>query len=192
MVICLTKQVKALESIRHDLEKNISKTCRFNYFNKYRYINSNKENMNLIEKSDVDSKFGETYITSIYQKYIDFKDGDYDFSKAYDYIEKAVNHIKRNKKVYRLLITLLATTINFGVFGITTSFALEGGSLGYKLYIKGVEICKIICILGFMVEAGKCVLTGTLESLWRIAVVYCSFMLSIRYLPDIVDWFFTK
>ena len=189
MVICLTKQVKTLESIKDNLGKNISKAYEFNYFDKYRYISRSKEDISLI---DINLECKKSYITPITQKYMDFKDGDYDFSKAYDYIEKAINHIKRNKKIYRLLITLLATTINFGVFGATISFALEGGSLGYKLYIKGVEICKIICILGFMVEAGKCVLTGTLESLWRIAVVYCSFMLSIRYLPDIVDWFFTK
>ena len=175
MIICLTKQVKTLESIKNDLEKSICKVCEFNYFDKYRYISRNKEDINFIGRDN-----------------LNFKDGDYDFSKAYDYIEKAINHIKKNKKTYKLLVILLTTTINFGVFGATTSFALENGSLGYKLYLKGVEICKIICILGFMVEAGKCVLTGTLESLWKTAVVYCSFMLSIRYLPDIIDWFFVK
>lgn len=177
MVICLTKQVKTLESIKNDLEKSIGKIYEFNHFDKYRCISKNKEEISVVEKNNINLKF---------------KDSNYDFSKAYGYIEKAVTHIKKNKKTYKLLVALLATTINFGVFGITTSFALESGSLGYKLYLKGVEICKIICILGFMVEAGKCVLTGTLESLWKTAVVYCSFMLSIRYLPDIIDWFFVK
>lgn len=171
MIICLTKQVKALESLKYNLGKN--KTNNFNDIVKNIYTNEN-------------------YTSYTFEKYLNTINCNYDFKKEYDYIEKTINHIKKNKKKYKILLLLLATTVNFGVFGTSISMALEKGSLGFKLYSKGIEICKIICILGFMVEAGKCVLTGTLESLWRVAVVYCTFMLTMRFLPDVVEWFFTK
>lgn len=175
MIICLTKQVKAMESFKFN--RKISSTYSFSDLNRTISINNKKkEDTNL----------------NTYFKMIDTERHDYNFEKEYEYIEKTINHIKRNKKLYKIVLLLLATTINFGAFGASASFALEAGSLGVKLYNKGAEICKIICILGFMVEAGKCVLTGTLESLWRVAVVYCTFMLTIRFLPDVVEWFFVK
>lgn len=168
MIICLTKQVKALESVKYNFEKN--KTNIFNNIAKNINIDENQKNEDCIGVINC----------------------NYDFKKEYEYIEKAINHIKKNKKKYKFLLMILATTINFGVFGTSISMALENGSLGFKLYSKGVEICKIIAILGFMVESGKCVLTGTLDSLWRVAIVYCTFMLTIRFLPDVVEWFFIK
>ena len=210
MIICLTKQVKALESIKNNLGRNRDETFKFYNSNKYRCSNKeskeNKESecINFLERQSIDLRFEESYITSIPKKQINLNLGckkdncrfelekDYDFSEEFDYAEKIINHLKRNRKKYKLAVMLLATTINFGVFGATTSFALEGASLGYKLYSKGVEICKIICILGFMVEGGRCLLSGTVESLWKVAIRYITFILAIRYLPDVVDWFFSK
>lgn len=174
MIICLSKQIRALEYIKDSLGETLSETYKFSDFNKYM---NNRESAN--------TEFEESYIPSLYND-------NYNFTKEFDYAEEVINHLKRNKKKYKLAVMLLATTVNFGVFGTSTSLALSSASLGYKLYDKGVEICKIICILGFMVEGGKCLLTGTIESLWRVAIRYGTFMLSIRYLPDIVDWFFIK
>lgn len=202
MIICLTKQVKALESIKNNLGRNREETFKFCNSNKYRCSNKENECINFLERQSIDLRFEESCITSIPKKQINLNLGskkdnckfekDYDFSEEFDYAEKIINHLKRNKKKYKLAVLLLATTINFGVFGATTSFALESAGLGYKLYAKGVEICKIICILGFMVEGGRCLLSGTVESLWKVAIRYITFILAIRYLPDVVDWFFSK
>lgn len=184
MVICLTKQLKTLESYLYNVERDNSFT--FDEMLKIIELNNN-------EKDELDSTnahhFKREYLNSTFEKNIKIFNYNYNYEKEYEYIEKAIAHIKRNKKQYQMLVFILATTINFSVFGAGVCLALEKGTVGYKLYQKGKEICKIVCIIGFMVESGKALLTGTLDGLFKIIVSYSAFLLAIRFLPEVVEWF---
>lgn len=197
MVICLTRQVKSLVSMKNNLDLKKAKSERYTFDSLNESKNIKEENKNFLEleleKENAKSNFEKSYINFLSQKNVDsHKISECDFSQEFDYLERVISYLEKNRKQYKLAVILLATTINFGFFGATTSFALESLTIGYKLYEKGVEICKVICILGFMVEGGKCLLSGTIESLWKVAIRYSAFILSIRYLPDVVDWFFVK
>ncbi|MGL5328298.1 MAG: hypothetical protein ACRDD7_03445 [Peptostreptococcaceae bacterium] len=102
-------------------------------------------------------------------------------------LDRAVGHIKRNKKRYIRLVTILALIIpqnTITVFAMTTD-------IGMKAYQMGAYVAKAICLLGWLTESIKCVLTGTLDGLGKVSIKWISFALIVKFLPSVVDWIFS-
>lgn len=108
-------------------------------------------------------------------------------SKDVDFkgLDKIIGHLKRNKKIYTKLIFMTA----FIIPSSTIEAYAVGGTIGICLeiyeYIK--EAVYGICLLGAASEGIKCVLSGTVEQLGRIATKYTFFALMIKFLPNALD-----
>lgn len=98
-------------------------------------------------------------------------------------LDKMIGHIKRNKKQYIRLVYLVA--IGFNAFGYT-AYASGYNDLTLEFFGYIVDAVKAIMLIGMPVELIKCISSGTLESIGKIAVKYVAFGLIIRFLPDIV------
>lgn len=100
-------------------------------------------------------------------------------------LDRAVAHIKKNKKRYMRLVTILALIIpqtSLSVFAFT--------DIGMKAYDMGKYVARAICLLGWLTESIKCVLTGTLDGLGKVSIKWISFALIVKFLPAVVEWIF--
>ena len=112
-------------------------------------------------------------------------------------LDRQIAHIKKNRKKYRQLVFILAlivpktvlTGYALGTSQLATT-AIIGTDIGMKAYEMGKYVAQAICLLGWLTEGIKCVLTGTIDGLGKVAIKWISFALMIKFLPDIVTWIF--
>ena len=67
------------------------------------------------------------------------------------YLDKAIDHLKRNKRKYRLLVTIIALTINLST---VSSFALAPGT--EAINVAGEKILGLIRDVGYWVAIILC------------------------------------
>ena len=113
-------------------------------------------------------------------------------------LDKQIAHLKKNKKKYAQLVLLLALITPNTVL---TSYALGANQfisgsvmatdIGIKAYEMGKHVAKAVCLLGWLTEGIKCVITGTVDGLTKISIKWISFALMIKFLPSVVEWIFT-
>lgn len=107
-------------------------------------------------------------------------------------LDKQIAHIKKNKYKYAQLVLLVALIVPKSAF---TSYALASTAvssvnLGMEAYRMGKQVAKAICLIGWLIEGIKCVITGTVDGLSKISIKWISFALMIKFLPTVVDWIF--
>lgn len=107
-------------------------------------------------------------------------------------LDRQIAHFKKNKYKYAQLVLLVALIIPKSAF---TSYALastvvSGANLGMEAYRMGKQVAKAICLIGWLTEGIKCVITGTVDGLSKISIKWISFALMIKFLPSVVDWIF--
>lgn len=98
-----------------------------------------------------------------------------------------------DKKQYKRLVIMLAlvlpsTTLNIFADGLLESGIVNIGLFFYQ-YLK--DVAYVICLLGGAVEAMKCVLSGTSDSIGKVAIKYLGFALIIKFLPKVVKTIFS-
>ena len=98
-------------------------------------------------------------------------------------LDRAIGHIKKNKRMYIRLVYLVV--IYFNGLGITV-FANGYNPLTMEFFGYIKMAVRALMLIGFPVEMIKCVSSGTLESMGKISIKYIALGLSIRFLPDIV------
>lgn len=103
-------------------------------------------------------------------------------------IEKLINHIKRNKRLYTRLVIVLALTIPSSTL---TVYAGGIADIAIELYAIVKDAAYGICLLGAATEGTKCVVNGTIDNLGKVAIKYISFALMIKFLPRAVDMIFS-
>ncbi|WP_195238580.1 hypothetical protein [Romboutsia sp. 1001285H_161024_C4] len=104
-------------------------------------------------------------------------------------LDKFIGHIKRNKRCYIRLVTLLALLIPSTTLQVFANDSIIGVGLEIYRYLKSA--CYVICLLGAATEGIKCVVSGTVDQLGKVAVKYISFGLMIKFLPKAIDLIFT-
>ena len=104
-------------------------------------------------------------------------------------IEKYIVNLKKNNHKYIQVVILIALIIPASTLqAFADSFITDTG-LEYYSYIKDMGF--IICLFGAAVEAIKCVATGTIDQVSKIAVKYAAFGLLIVFLPKFVSLIFS-
>lgn len=111
-------------------------------------------------------------------------------------LDKFIGHLKKNKRKYKLVVTLVALLLPFfPVFpgSVVEAYvvASETSSFLEKVYAMGIEAGKVICAIGAIVETSRCVLTGSVDNLGRVGVKYLAFGLLIKNLEAIITWVFS-
>lgn len=114
-------------------------------------------------------------------------------------IDKYIGHLKRNRKQYMQLVIILALIVpgaSLKAYSMATGCEIASTitmttDIGMKAYEMGVYVAKAICLLGWLTESIKCVLTGTLDGLGKISIKWVSFALIVKFLPDVVNWIFS-
>lgn len=114
-------------------------------------------------------------------------------------LDRQIAHIKRNKKQYMQLAVILALIVpstTLKAYAMATgcevaSTIIMTTDIGMKAYEMGVYVAKAICLLGWLTESIKCVLTGTLDGLGKVSIKWVSFALVVKFLPDVVNWIFS-
>lgn len=114
-----------------------------------------------------------------FEAFISSKDKDVSLSL----LDRAVGHIRKNKRMYIRLVYLVV--IYFNGLGITV-FANGYNPLTMEFFGYIKMAVRALMLIGFPVEMIKCVSSGTLESMGKISIKYIALGLSIRFLPDIV------
>lgn len=112
-------------------------------------------------------------------------------------LDNQIKHLKKNRRKYSQLVFILAlivpktvlTGYALGTSQLATT-AIMGTDIGLKAYEMGKYVAQAICLLGWLTEGIKCVLTGTIDGLGKVAIKWVSFALMIKFLPDIVTWIF--
>ncbi|MEG2195766.1 MAG: hypothetical protein RRY11_13310 [Terrisporobacter sp.] len=86
-------------------------------------------------------------------------------------LDNFIGSLKHNRRQYKRLVILLPST--------TLQVFAEGSIIGIGLefykYIK--EIGYVICLLGASIESIKCVISGTIDQLGKVAIKYVAFSL---------------
>ena len=101
-----------------------------------------------------------------------------------DYAENFLEELKTNPVNYRKLVIVLALVLpsaTLEIFGASDII-----DIGYVFWDILKDIAYVICLLGAGIEATKCVVSGTVESIGRIGVKYLAFGLLFKFLPKIV------
>lgn len=93
-----------------------------------------------------------------------------------------------NKKQYKRLVVLLAIVLPSTTLNIFAESEIVKSGLFFYEYIK--DVGYVICLLGGSIEAIKCVLSGTTDSLGRVGIRYLAFGLIIKFLPKVVATIF--
>jgi hypothetical protein len=104
-------------------------------------------------------------------------------------LEKVISNLKKNKKMYKRLIFLLALMIPQ-----TTVFAFADSGIitvGMEVYTYIRDAVQVICLWGCAAEGTKCVVTGTIDQIGRVAIKYIAFALLIKFLPHFVFLIFS-
>lgn len=103
------------------------------------------------------------------------------------YIDKLIGNIKRNKRLYTRLVLILALTIPSSTL---TVYAGGIADIAVELYQIVKDAAYGICLLGAATECVKCVVSGTVDEIGKVAIKYISFALMIKFLPRAVDMIF--
>lgn len=103
-------------------------------------------------------------------------------------VERMIEHLKKNKEKYILVVITMALTMDLTSI---SALAYSGTAMFNKFYNVAKTIVKIISLVGFVTESGKAVLTGTVDSIGKIAMKYIAFILSINFAPTVIDWLFS-
>lgn len=104
-------------------------------------------------------------------------------------IEKYIDDLKKNKHKYLQVVILIALVMPASTLKVFADSFITGTGLEYYSYIK--EMGFIICLFGAAVEAIKCVATGTIDQVSKIAIKYAAFGLLIVFLPKFVTLIFS-
>lgn len=102
--------------------------------------------------------------------------------------ERMIEHLKKNKEKYIIVVIIMALTMDLTSI---SALAYSGTEMFNKFYGVAKTIVKIISLVGFVTESGKAVLTGTVDSIGKIAMKYIAFILSINFAPTVIDWLFS-
>ena len=104
-------------------------------------------------------------------------------------LDKAIDHVKRNKRKYRLLVTVIALTINLST---VPSFALAPGAAAID--IAGRKILDLIRSVGYWVAIILCskdvlkhLMRGHTESIGSVIAVYGMSFGVLYFLPWLFD-----
>lgn len=103
-------------------------------------------------------------------------------------LDRYIGYLRRNKKRYMRVVMLLALIIPQTTLSAFASGSIIGIGLEIYEYVK--DAVYVVCLLGAATEGMKCVMTGTLDQLSRVAVKYTAFALMIKFLPNFVDKIF--
>lgn len=103
-------------------------------------------------------------------------------------LNKAIEHIKVNKKQWYRLIFVTALIIP----QTTLNAYAESGivSMGLELYGYIKDAVYVVSLLGAAVEGIKCVITGTVDQVGQVAIKYLALVLMINFLPKIINIIF--
>lgn len=101
-------------------------------------------------------------------------------------IDKWIGNL--DKKQYKRLVVLLAIVLPSTTLNVFAESEIIKSGLFFYSYIR--DVGYVICLLGGAIEAIKCVLSGTTESLGRVGVRYLAFGLIIKFLPKVVATIF--
>lgn len=110
-------------------------------------------------------------------------------NKEYIKTERFLEYLKQNKEKYFILVLALAIVIPTNILTIYATGSGASG-IGIKAYSIGKDVAKVICLLGWLVDSIKCVLTGTIDGLGKASVKWVAFALVVKFLPDVVNWIF--
>lgn len=102
--------------------------------------------------------------------------------------DRCIEYLKRNKDKYTLLVILLAIILPSNVLTVYATGGAE--NIGITMYNMGKSVAKIICLLGWLADSIKCVLSGAVDGLGKISIKWVSFALIVKFLPDVVNWIF--
>ena len=104
-------------------------------------------------------------------------------------LDRAIDHIKRNKRKYRLLVTVIALTINLSP---VSSFALTPGVAAID--IAGRKILDLIRTVGYWVAIILCskdvlkhLMRGHTESIGSVIAIYGLSFGVLYFLPWLFD-----
>ena len=105
------------------------------------------------------------------------------------YLDKAIEHIKRNKKKYMLLVTIIALTIDLSTI---TSFALTPGVAAIDA--AGQKILDLIRRVGYWIAIILCskdvlkhCMRGHVESIGSVIAMYGLSFGVLYFLPWLFD-----
>ena len=105
------------------------------------------------------------------------------------YLDKAIDHLKRNKRKYRLLVTVIALTINLST---VSSFALAPGM--QAIDVAGQKILDLIRRVGYWIAIILCskdvlkhCMRGHIESIGSVIALYGMSFGVLYFLPWLFD-----
>ena len=105
------------------------------------------------------------------------------------YLDKAIDHLKRNKRKYRLLVTVIALTINLST---VSSFALTPGVTAID--VAGQKILDLIRRVGYWIAIILCskdvlkhCMRGHVESIGSVIALYGMSFGVLYFLPWLFD-----
>ena len=105
------------------------------------------------------------------------------------YLDKAIDHLKRNKRKYRLLVTVIALTINLST---VSSFALTPGVA--SIDVAGQKILDLIRRVGYWIAIILCskdvlkhCMRGHVESIGSVIALYGMSFGVLYFLPWLFD-----
>jgi len=104
-------------------------------------------------------------------------------------IDRFISHLKKDKIKYLKVVVILALLIPGTTLKVFADSFITDTGLQYYDYIK--QLGYVICLFGAAVEAIKCVATGTLDQISKIAIKYAAFGLLIVFLPKFVNLIFS-
>lgn len=94
-----------------------------------------------------------------------------------------------DKKQYKRLVIMLALVLPSTTLSVFAESEIIKTGLFFYQYIK--DVGYVICLLGGAVEGMKCVLSGTSDSIGKVAIKYLGFALIIKFLPKVVKTIFS-
>lgn len=103
-------------------------------------------------------------------------------------VDKIIGNLKKNKKSYMRVVMILALIIPASTLQVFASGGII--DMGLEMYGHLKKACYVICLLGGATESIKCVVTGTIDQIGKVAIKYLAFALIIKFLPRTVDAIF--
>ena len=118
-----------------------------------------------------------------------YKFNEFSTRKEISKLDKAIDHVKRNKKKYMLLVTIIALTIDLTT---VSSFALAPGT--EAINVAGEKILGLIRDVGYWVAIILCskdvlkhLMRGHMESIGSIIAIYGLSFGVLYFLPWLFD-----
>ena len=118
-----------------------------------------------------------------------YKFNEFSIRKEISKLDKAIGHVKRNKKKYMLLVSIIALTIDLTT---VSSFALAPGT--EAINVAGEKILGLIRDIGYWVAIILCskdvlkhLMRGHMESIGSIIAIYGLSFGVLYFLPWLFD-----